>query len=684
NSFCYFRNELREVFASLRSHCEARGKTDYSDNLISGCIFLRFLCPAILYPSLFNLTQEYPNERASRNLTLIAKTTQTLANFTQFGGKEEFMTFMNSFIEREAPNMKGFLHRISGGDVGNQFLEFDGCIDLGKELSVLHCLLVECKGKYPEVGFGSPSVASLVSKLNNATATLTRTEERFGGKNASSSSGQNSRNISLNAVPPAPQNQRTGPAGRVGRRRSSQEEGRGCGDGDVTVKESWSHIPGDSSSRSAASSDGPYHPHGDYIDLIPFMDDMAGQATLEGNTSGSQVWDANTITTTGSAAATTLGSLPRNHHHQQQQQGKGRQHALPHSDSSGSLTGRSAAGKNSNSNEQQQNHTNNNNSNSGSGSMDGGTSLPSSQALDNEVTSAGPQSRLLPGGNDGTGTVGSTNSIPHPPSFLTSKYAVVHPNTAHAAPTPSSIISSGGLTISSSSTSSSLSKQVGSLTLDLDLLKRASTDSILSSVSGGQAVSPTGSNPLGIPREDSSQSICSSTGSTGSGSNRRLSPQSTVHMGISSYEQEVHVLRQQLLEAQGRLQSAEVKLLDHELETHRLMEEWRSRLAESQEQMRRQQQEKDGQMVNFMQRLQSIEEDLKREQAEMASAVEHKQQVIEAQEQRIRRLDQNNARLLQALAEGGGGGGVAAASVLVDAAAVNGRQEVTGFKTSSC
>ncbi|GFR95270.1 disabled-like protein 2-interacting protein [Elysia marginata] len=394
------------------------------------------------------------------------------------------------------------------------------------------------------------------------------------------------------------------------------------------------------------------------------------------------------------------------------QKAKGWSH-VPHSESSGSLTGRSGTlvhgvendrgsihGASSNSNingkdstneqqQQQQNHTNNN--------LDGTTSDLSTALLDNRGTSDS-QSRL-PTLTDGSNISSSTSSIPQPPSFLTSKYAVVHPNTAHASPPCSSApLVTGGMPISSSKTVAAPHN------LDLDILKRASTDSILSSVSGsgGLVGSPTGSAP-GLPREDSCQSICSSTGSTasGGGTRARLSPQSTVHMGISSvqrklqeqertkleYEQEVHVLRQQLLEAQGRLQSAEVRLLDHELETHRLMEEWRSRLAESQEQMRRQQQEKDGQMVSFMQRLQSIEEDLKREQAEMASAVEHKQQVIEAQEQRIRRLDQANARLVQALADLRGQAARGAGEdngVLVETAACNGRQEVTGFKTSSC
>lgn len=61
----------------------------------------------------FSLPSEYPDERAARNLTLVAKTLQTLANFTRFQGKEAFMEFLNDFLEQEAPNMKIFLRAIS-------------------------------------------------------------------------------------------------------------------------------------------------------------------------------------------------------------------------------------------------------------------------------------------------------------------------------------------------------------------------------------------------------------------------------------------------------------------------------------------------------------------------------------------------------------------------------------------
>ncbi len=82
------------------------------DNLVSSCIFLRYLCPAILSPSLFGLTDGFPGERANRNLTLVAKTMQTLANFTRYEGKENAMEFLNVFLEEERTPMRAFLRQV--------------------------------------------------------------------------------------------------------------------------------------------------------------------------------------------------------------------------------------------------------------------------------------------------------------------------------------------------------------------------------------------------------------------------------------------------------------------------------------------------------------------------------------------------------------------------------------------
>ena len=220
NSCVNFPVEMKHVFARLRNECRANGKTDeMCDTLISASIFLRFICPAILSPNLFNLTQEYPQEKAARKLTLAAKTLQTIANFSKFGGKEFYMSFdkMNLFVNEHTILMREFLRKIStisDEDVllaeqstdnsmmpivsltpltpktsptmqdTNFDLEF---IDLGKQLSILHGLLTSICASLDETvklkcGAELNEVLGEIAQLKKSSIVVNQAASVSGGK----------------------------------------------------------------------------------------------------------------------------------------------------------------------------------------------------------------------------------------------------------------------------------------------------------------------------------------------------------------------------------------------------------------------------------------------------------------------------------------------------------------------
>ncbi|KAI9789118.1 MAG: hypothetical protein M1816_006368 [Peltula sp. TS41687] len=107
--------EMRLLLGYIRESCEERfGEHHHTVRYssVSGFLFLRFFCPAVLNPKLFGLLSDHPRPKAQRSLTLIAKSLQGLANMSTFGAKEPWMEPMNKHLVIHRQEFREFIDSI--------------------------------------------------------------------------------------------------------------------------------------------------------------------------------------------------------------------------------------------------------------------------------------------------------------------------------------------------------------------------------------------------------------------------------------------------------------------------------------------------------------------------------------------------------------------------------------------
>ncbi|XP_076140086.1 DAB2 interacting protein b isoform X2 [Alosa pseudoharengus] len=667
NSYCVFPRELKEVFASWRLECGNRGRPDISERLISASLFLRFLCPAIMSPSLFNLTQEYPDDRTARTLTLIAKVTQNLANFTKFGNKEEYMSFMNQFLEHEWTNMQRFLLEISNPETISNTAGFEGYIDLGRELSTLHSLLAEVVSQMDQTSASKlgplPRILRDVhtALTNPAGVQMMAPPERMPSPPAPSCSistglqkmvidSDLSGLVDFTRLPsPTPENKdlffvtRGGGIQPSPARSSSYSESNEPDLGLGTGGKSLSMVDLQEASRSLDIPQGNNSLDGLGVEegaLVPWSGRTPqgnhqggptlrrpGQSSIEGApgrpaqllaplsfqnpvyqmAAGLPVsprTNSGGVGDSGSECHSSVSSHSNNEDAVAAQTGK---HGLANN-AAGSSGGEEFGGRRSGEYTRRQ------------------LSLTDSQHQSGvpRQNSAGPQRRIdQPPPPPHGATRGRT-----PPSMLTS--------TPYPRPSSGSVMSSSSPDWPGSS-GARLRQQSSSSKGDSPETKQRAQHK--------QAPPPV--NPSALDR----------TAAWLLNMNVPYLEQESEpshrdeHTHPDKYAAEVCVLQDKLRSSLQKLDEAEQRLKEQEEQAQKMLLQYQSRLHESEDRLRRQQDDKDLQMKGIISRLMSVEEELKKDHSDMQAVIDSKQKIIDAQEKRIASLDAANARLMSALTQ---------------------------------